>query len=102
MHVRRGDSCKFDRYCPPLNISYHKVALEFKRKYGVRKIFIASDDQDAVDECQSWEGFECKGLKLSRAVYNYDEKEFFEAGGRGRAAPRPSVHSIHKLYMRFN
>jgi hypothetical protein len=25
MHVRRGDSCKFDRYCPPLNISYHKA-----------------------------------------------------------------------------
>lgn len=82
MHVRRGDSCKFDRYCPPLNISYHKVALEFRKKYGVRKIFIASDDQAAVDECAGWRGFECKGLKLSRTVYDYPEREFFEVRAR--------------------
>ena len=82
MHVRRGDSCKFERYCPPLNISYYKVAKEFQRRYGMRKIFVASDDQAAVDECKSWPDFDCKGLELSRDIYNYEDQEFLEVRAR--------------------
>ena len=82
MHVRRGDSCKYDRYCPPLNVSYHKLALEFKRKYRVTKVFMATDDQAAIDECETWEEFDCRGFQLDRSVYEYDDREFFEVRSR--------------------
>jgi hypothetical protein len=29
-------------------------------------------DQAAVDECKSWPAFDCKGLELSRDIYNFE------------------------------
>ena len=50
MHVRRGDACITPwRRCPPLE-NYLAPARYFARRYGLRRLFIATDEQLVVDE----------------------------------------------------
>jgi hypothetical protein len=50
VHVRRGDACITPwRRCPPLE-EYLVPARHLARRYGLRRLFIATDEQSVVDE----------------------------------------------------
>jgi len=81
MHIRRGDKCSRDSgmsqrgICSSTFGAYRDAADAMRKRYGVSRIFLASDDAAAVVACQSWAGFSCRA---------------FPAGGMHRG-----VNSVH-------
>ena len=49
MQVRRGDACGQTRPCLDMDL-YIEASMEMVNKYGIRTIYIASDDEEAVRE----------------------------------------------------
>jgi hypothetical protein len=54
LHVRRGDSCNPEqedskkRKCEDLSSYMTKAVLPMAKKYGVKSVFLATDDEDTV------------------------------------------------------
>jgi hypothetical protein len=84
MQVRRGDACKADagdghgRFCPSLRQSYLPIARKMQSVYGVDRIFMATDDQRAVEECKNWSGFRCYALDVNRKRYSQDAQVLWQ------------------------
>mmetsp|Transcript_17605 Transcript_17605/g.40423 ORF Transcript_17605/g.40423 Transcript_17605/m.40423 type:complete len:230 (-) Transcript_17605:290-979(-) len=64
LHVRRGDSCTPEqeeskkRRCEPLSAYMEKAVLPIAKKYGVRSIYLATDDEATAQEARAeWPEF---------------------------------------------
>lgn len=69
MHIRRGDKCErttraaqgahIDGACDPRFRAYKEAAVAMQERYGVRHIFVATDDAGALAACRGWANFTC-------------------------------------------
>jgi hypothetical protein len=59
LHVRHGDSCVGDdkRVCDSLEKYMRVAALPMAEKYGIRSIYLATDDEVVVNETKKWPQF---------------------------------------------
>jgi len=63
LHVRRGDSCNPEqedskkRRCEDLKAYMTKAVLPMAKKYGIKSIFLATDDEKTVKETKQWPEF---------------------------------------------
>jgi hypothetical protein len=63
MHVRHGDSCLLDeelsshRRCEPLSVYMETAVLPMAQWYGVKTIFLATDDEVVLRETAQWPQF---------------------------------------------
>jgi hypothetical protein len=63
LHVRRGDSCNPDqeaskkRRCEPLKAYMDTAVLPMAKKYGIRSIFLATDDEQTLKDLANYPQF---------------------------------------------
>ena len=72
LHIRRGDSCALgSRYCPSnKTASYFAAAAALRTRYGIRRIVLATDDEEAAALCAARTlGFECVTMSIDRARF---------------------------------
>ena len=80
MHIRHGDK----RSAAQETAHYHAAARTLQNRYGVRHIFLATDDTSAARACRLWEGFTCV---VFRGVSEHNSGHLANAYGQLRGAP---------------
>lgn len=68
MHIRGGDSCHARRFCPNnLTATFFAQAAELRRRYGVNRLLLATDNPRAAELCaRRVLGFECLTMPMQR------------------------------------
>ncbi|KAL1523942.1 hypothetical protein AB1Y20_018858 [Prymnesium parvum] len=71
IHIRGGDSCGARRYCPSnLTDTFFMQAVKFRERFGVNRIFLATDNHKAVALCDARVlDFDCYHITMDRTKF---------------------------------
>ena len=100
IHVRRGDACTTNwRKCHTFD-EYMQVAIQMRRKYGLKHIYLATDDEKitSAESLAKYPGFEFMYQKMDRSIYSgKDQGTWVEHKMEklGRSAMHDVMKDIH-------